>query len=131
MPLEAPVTIAARSGICSPFCRMTRSSHAHGRGKAVGSIPHFTGTVWPGPRLKPTPRRGRARSSVGQSCRLIIGRSLVRVQPGPCVEPLQTRALRIYRKAMRRDEGDGTALRALVEGVQVDPSERVPTRVAA
>src|SRR5205823_4267989 len=54
-----------------------------GRGKAVGSIPHFTGTVWPGPRLKSTPRRGRARSSVGQSCRLIIGRSLVRVQPGP------------------------------------------------
>jgi len=47
------------------------------------------------------------------------------------VEPLQTRALRIYRKAMRRDEGEGTALRALVEGVQVDPSERVPTRVAA
>jgi hypothetical protein len=32
---------------------------------------------------------------------------------------------------MRRDEGEGTALRALVEGVQVDPSERVPTRVAA
>ena len=58
----------------------------------------------------------RARSSVGQSCRLIIGRSLVRVQPGPCVEPLQTRGFRIYRKAMRRGEDEKVALAALVEG---------------
>src|SRR2546423_7887620 len=91
MPLEAPVTSAARSGICSPFCRVTLSTYAHGRGKAVGSIPHFAGTVWPGPRLKPTCGRGRARSSVGQSCRLIIGRSLVRVQPGPLQKPLLDR----------------------------------------
>ncbi len=38
-------------------------------------------------------------------------------------------ALRVYRQAMRRGEDEKAALRALVEGIQVDASASVPTQV--
>jgi hypothetical protein len=40
-------------------------------------------------------------------------------------------ALRVYRQAMRRDEGERAALRALVEGGQVDSLNLAPTHVRA
>src|SRR6202035_5253746 len=93
MPLDAPVTIAAR---CADIC--VPSSGERNRAAALlrtagGSIPYLAGSV---SRVARAPRE-RARSSVGQSCRLIIGRSLVRVQPGPPRKALCLRDLSCLR----------------------------------
>src|SRR6056297_164886 len=63
----------------SEYALLAQSAeHSHGKAGVVGSIPTEGSTKWSGsPDREPNPRR---RSSVGQSIRLIIGRSSVQVR---------------------------------------------------
>ena len=73
------------------------------------------------------PRGRRARSSVGQSCRLIIGRSLVRVQAGPLAKQPANRPqfLAVIRSDRRASAERGDARCCLFAALSVDRSTRL------